>query len=40
MFNRCRGNTSEAAIQILKERYTKGEITQTEYQEMKKQVKR
>jgi putative membrane protein len=30
---------SESAIQIIKERFAKGEITQTEYQEMKKQVR-
>jgi len=37
---RRKSRNSESAIQILKERYATGEITQTEYQEMKKQVKR
>jgi putative membrane protein len=31
---------SESAIQILKERFAKGEITQTEYVEMKKLVRK
>jgi putative membrane protein len=31
---------SDSAIQILKERFAKGEITQTEYMEMKKQVRK
>lgn len=30
---------ADSAVQILKERFAKGEITHTEYQEMKRQVK-
>ena len=37
-FTGRRSGNSDSAIQILKERFAQGEITQTEYLEMKKQV--
>ena len=39
LLTRKSGN-HESAIQILKERFVRGEITNSEYQEMKQQIKR